>query len=43
LGKEDGIPLEVGLGTGAFEVVSWMMVVPTTRLVALSVPVGFWD
>jgi hypothetical protein len=42
LGKEDGIPLEVGLGA-AFEVVSWMMLVPTAMLVALSKPIGFCE
>jgi len=42
LGKDEGIPLEVGVGV-ALEVDSRMMLVPTSMLVALSVPVGFWD
>lgn len=42
LGKDEGIPLEVGLGA-AFEVVSWMMLVPTAMLVALSKPIGFCE
>jgi hypothetical protein len=40
LGKEDGIPLDVGLGT-AFDVGSMMILVPTIMLVALSNPIGF--
>jgi hypothetical protein len=39
LGNEDGIPLEVGLGE-ELDAVSWMMLEPMTKLVALSLPVG---
>jgi hypothetical protein len=42
LGRDEGIPLAVELGT-AYDVVSLMMLVPTTMLVALSVPVGLCD
>jgi hypothetical protein len=42
LGRDEGIPLAVELGA-ALEVVSMMMLVPTTILVALSVPVGLCD
>lgn len=42
LGRLDGIPLDVGLGT-AFEVGSWIMLVGMTKLEAPSVPILLCD
>jgi len=42
LGREDGIPLALAVAdTAALGLASWMMLEPTTMLVALSDPVAF--